>query len=118
LASENQGLKAVVREVGLRRDEEKFNSFNLTVGLVVKSDKNLTYTQGENMIKLLRKELLGKIVDVNPIIVPCPICGKGFNTEHGMNQHRRMIHEKREKSPKKVKRKKKRARKKSSKPKK
>ncbi len=98
---ENQKFKGVVEEVGLQRDGDKFNSFNLTVSMVV--EKKLTYTQGERLMTRFRKELLGKNVEIAAIIHTCPICGKGFNTEHGMKQHQRRIHDKTKKTPKKTK---------------
>ena len=99
---ENQKFKGVVEEVGLQRDGDQFNSFNLTVSMVVKTEKKLTYTQGERLMTRFRKELLGKNVEIAAIIHTCPICGKGFNTEHGMKQHQRRIHDKTKKTPKKT----------------
>jgi hypothetical protein len=100
---ENQKFKGVVEEVGLQRDGDQFNSFNLTVSMVVKTEKKLTYTQGERLMTRFRKELLGKNVEIAAIIHTCTICGKGFNTEHGMKQHQRRIHDKKKKTPKKTK---------------
>ena len=99
---ENQKFKGVVEEVGLQRDGDQFNSFSLTVSMVVKTEKKLTYTQGERLMTRFRKELLGKNVEIAAIIHTCPICGKGFNTEHGMKQHQRRIHDKTKKTPKKT----------------
>ncbi len=86
-------IKGVVGEIGLERNEGKFNSFNLTVGLVLKTG-GLTYAQGERLIVEMRKELLGKMVEIAEIIHLCPVCEKGFNTMQGMKQHVRMVHEK------------------------
>ncbi len=97
LETENSRIKGVIDEVSLKRDEDRFSSFNLKLGLVVKTDKTLTYEQGERLIKRFKKELLGRKVEIIAIIVPCPICGKGFNTEQGMRQHVRMVHEKKQK---------------------
>ncbi|UCH56903.1 MAG: C2H2-type zinc finger protein [Candidatus Bathyarchaeota archaeon] len=91
---EEEKIKGMVGEVGLIRDEERFNAFNLTISMVLKSGKPLTLDQAESMIKQYRKELLGKEVEISAITVPCPICGKGFNTEQGMKQHVRMVHKK------------------------
>jgi hypothetical protein len=99
---ENQKFKGVVEEVGLQRDGDQFNSFSLTVSMVMKTEKKLTYTQGESLMTRFRKELLGKNVEIAAIIHTCPICGKGFNTEHGMKQHQRRIHDKTKKTPKKT----------------
>ena len=113
-------IKGVVGEIGLERNEGKFNSFNLTVGLVLKTG-GLTYAQGERLIVEMRKELLGKMVEIAEIIHLCPVCEKGFNTMQGMKQHVRMVHEKGKKKetvkaekPKAAPKKKKRARKKTS----
>ncbi len=99
---ENQKFKGVVEEVGLQRDGDQFNSFSLTVSMVVKTEKKLTYTQGERLMTRFRKELLGKNVEIAAIIHACPISGKGFNTEQGMKQHQRRIHDKTKKTPKKT----------------
>jgi uncharacterized C2H2 Zn-finger protein len=42
-------------------------------------------------------------VEISAIVVACPVCGKGFNTEQGMKQHVRMVHEKKKKPVKKTK---------------
>ncbi len=96
--SDLQKLKGVVGEVGLERDGERFNAFNVTVSVVVNTGKALTFNQGEQLINELRKGLMGKAVEIAAIVVPCPICGKGFNSEQGMKQHVRMVHEKKAKS--------------------
>jgi hypothetical protein len=101
LESDYQKVKGVVGEVGLERDGERFNAFNVTVSVVVDSGKALTFDQGEQLIKQYRKELLGKKVEVAAIVVLCPVCGKGFNTEQGMRQHARMVHEKKKKKAEK-----------------
>jgi len=90
----DEKIKGVVGEVGLARDEDKFNAYNLTIGLVVKSERSLTYAQGERLIKQYQRDLLGKEIEIASIIHPCPVCGKGFNTAQGMKQHVRMVHEK------------------------
>lgn len=90
--SEEPKFRGVVSEVGLERDGGHFRSFNLKIGVVVKAGKRLGYEEGERMMRRFRKELLGKDVEVITIMVHCPICGKGFNTEQGMNQHKRMMH--------------------------
>jgi uncharacterized C2H2 Zn-finger protein len=97
LESDYQKVKGVVGEVGLERDGERFNAFNVKISMVVDSGKAMTFDQGEQMIMQFRKELLGKKVEITAIVVPCPVCGKGFNTEQGMKQHVRMVHEKKKK---------------------
>ncbi len=113
----DEKIKGIVGEVGLERNEGKFNSFSVTVGLTLKTGA-LTYAQGERLIAEMRKELLGKAVEIAEIIHLCPVCEKGFNTMQGMKQHVRMVHEKGKKQvvekPKVAPKKKKRARKKST----
>ena len=89
----DEKIKGIVGEVGLERNEGKFNSFSVTVGLTLKTG-GLTYAQGERVIAEMRKELLGKAVEIAEIIHLCPVCEKGFNTMQGMRQHVRMVHEK------------------------
>ena len=98
--AEKQKIKGVVGEVGLTRDEDKFNAYNLTIGLIVKSERSLTYAQGERLIQQYQRDLLGKEIEIAAIIHLCPVCGKGFNTAQGMNQHVRMVHEKKKKKAK------------------
>ncbi len=96
LDAENQSIKGRVAEVGLTRHEGQYNTFNITLSMVLES-KSLTYDEGEQLMKQFRKELLGKDVEIAAIVFPCPVCGKGFNTEQGMKQHVRMVHEKKRK---------------------
>ena len=107
-------IKGVVSEVGLKRDEDQFSSFNLKIGVLLKHRKSLTYEQGEKMIGRFRKELLGKEIEITTIKVLCPICRKGFNTEQGMKRHVRMVHEKKKETRKRRKRVKRNPRKKSN----
>ncbi len=86
----DEKIKGIGGEIGLERKEGKFN---LTVGLVLKTG-GLTYAQGERLMAEMRKELLGKMVEIAEIIHLCPVCEKGFNTAQGMKQHIRMVHEK------------------------
>jgi len=103
LDAENQSLKGVVSEVGLRRDEDQFSSFNLTISMVLKSDKTMTYNQGEQLMKQFRKDLLGKEVEIIAVVFQCPMCGKSFNTDQGLKQHQRMVHSKKSKKTEKPK---------------
>jgi len=95
--AENNRIKGVVGEVGLQRNGDQFNAFSLTLNLVVNPKKHLTYDEGEKLMKQFRKDLLGKNIEIAQIIIPCPICGKGFNTEVGMRQHKRLVHDKKKK---------------------
>jgi uncharacterized C2H2 Zn-finger protein len=100
MAIEDEKFQGVVSHVGLERDEAEFLNFNLTLGILVKTEK-LTYNEGERLIKKFQKELLGKNIELGAVAVPCPVCGKTFNTEVGMKQHLRKQHEGEEKKPKK-----------------
>ena len=100
MATEDEKFQGVVSHVGLERDEAEFLNFNLTLGILVKTEK-LTYSEGERLIKKFQKELLGKNIELGAVAVPCPVCGKTFNTEVGMKQHLRKQHEGEEEKPKK-----------------
>ena len=92
MSEESQKLKGVIGEVSLERDEDKFNTFNVTMKVIVDNGKPLSYDRGETLVQQFRKGLLGKKVELSAVVVACPVCGKGFNTEGGMRQHMRMIH--------------------------
>ncbi len=85
-------LLGVVNAVGLERDEQEFRNFTITVGIKLKTDKKISYTEGEKMMKQLQKDLLGKNIELEAVAVPCPVCGKTFNSEMGMKQHQRLQH--------------------------
>jgi hypothetical protein len=110
MAQDDTKLHGVVSQVGLERDEAEFRSFNLTLGIKVKTGKKLSLKEGERLIKQMRRDFLGKNIEFEAISVPCPVCGKTFNTESGMKQHLRRQHndgvdtakpEKKKASPKK-----------------
>ena len=92
MAQEDTKLHGVVNQVGLERDEAEFRSFNLTMGIKVKTEKKLSLKEGERLIKQMRKDFLGKNIEFEAISIPCPVCGRTFNTEAGMNQHLRRQH--------------------------
>jgi hypothetical protein len=92
MAQEDLKKLGIVSEVGLERDATEFTVYNLKVGIKLKAEKKLSYTEGEKLIKQLRKELLGKNIELEAVAVPCPMCGKVFNSEAGMKQHVRRQH--------------------------
>ena len=92
MTSENETTKGTVNEVGIERDENQFRNFNLTIGIKVDTENKLTYNQGERLLKQYRRNLLGKNIELKPIAIPCPVCGKTFNSEQGTKQHLRMSH--------------------------
>ena len=102
--AEDDKLLGVVNAVGLERDDQEFRNFTLTVGIKLKTEKKMGYTEGEKLMKQLQKELMGKNIELGAVAVPCPICGKVFNSEQGMKQHQRLQHK--ENEPKKKTRKK------------
>ncbi len=81
LSEENQKLKGVIGEVSLERDEDKFNTFNVTIKMIVDNGRPLNYDRGETLVQQFRKGLLGKKVELSAVVVACPVCGKGFNSE-------------------------------------
>jgi hypothetical protein len=101
MAQEDVKKLGIVSQIGLERDAQEFTSYNLTVGIKLKSDKKLTYAEGERLIKKLKKDLMGKNIELEAIAVPCAFCGKVFNSDTGMKQHVRRQHEGEEESPKK-----------------
>ena len=101
MSEENQKLKGVIGEVSLERDEDKFNTFNVAIKMIVDNGRPLSYDRGETLVQQFRKGLLGKKVELSAVVVACPVCGKGFNSEVGMKQHMRMIHGDRKDSRKK-----------------
>ncbi|HUV54370.1 MAG TPA: C2H2-type zinc finger protein [Candidatus Krumholzibacteriaceae bacterium] len=92
MAQEDTKFHGVVNQVGLERDEAEFRSFNLTLGIKVKTGKKLSLKEGERLIKQMRKEFLGKNIAFEAVSIPCPVCGRTFNTEAGMKQHVRRQH--------------------------
>lgn len=92
MTQEDTKFIGVVNQVGLERDEAEFRSFNLTLGIKVKTGKKLSLKEGERLIKQMRKDLLGKNIEFEAISIPCQVCGKVFNTEAGMKQHVRRQH--------------------------
>jgi hypothetical protein len=122
LAKREGNVEGIINQVGLERDDERFGAFNLRISLIMDTENSLTYEKGEEMMNELRKRLLGKRVEIAAIIVPCPVCGKGFNTEVGMKQHMRIVHgkkkakeESKDPAPKKAARKKRKSKRSPSK---
>jgi len=90
--AQDDKLLGVVNAVGLERDEQEFRNFTLTVGIKIKTEKKISYIEGEKLMKQLQKELMGKNIELGAVAVPCPICGKVYNSEQGMKQHQRIQH--------------------------
>ena len=105
MMAQDDKLLGVVNAVGLERDEQEFRNFTLTMGIKIKTEKKISYSEGERLMKQLQKELMGKNIELGAVAVACPICGKVYNSEQGMKQHQRLQHKENEpkKKPKKKK---------------
>jgi len=97
--AQDDKLLGVVNAVGLERDDQEFRNFILTMGIKIKTEKKISYSEGERLMKQLQKDLMGKNIELEAVAVPCPICGKVYNSEQGMKQHQRLQHK--ENEPKK-----------------
>ena len=104
---QEEKILGVVNAVGIERDEQEYQNFTLIMGIKIKTDKKISYTEGEKIIKKMQKSLLGKNIQLEAIAIACSICNKTFNSEQGMKQHKRLIHNKEELPKKKRGRKKK-----------
>ena len=89
---EENRLLGVVNAVGLERDKQEFRNFTVTVGIKIKINKKISYIEGEKLMRQLQKELMGKNIELGAVAIPCPICGKVYNSEQGMKQHQRLTH--------------------------
>jgi len=85
-------LHGVVNAVGLERDEQEYQNFTIIVGIKIKMDKKMSYTEGEKLMKQFQKDFLGKNIEMGAVAIECPICGKVYNSEQGMKQHQRLQH--------------------------
>ncbi len=85
-------LRGVVREIGLEREEGRFHFFRVRVGVVLKMEGAMDYEEGERLVRRLRRELLGREVEIEALIYRCPLCGRGFNSEMGLKVHMRRSH--------------------------
>jgi len=94
--SSQRRLRGVVSEIGLEREEGRFHSFRVKVGITLKMENSMDYEEGERAVKRLRRELLGREVELEALTYRCPICGREFNSEMGLKIHMRRSH--REKS--------------------
>ncbi len=93
MAQDDLKKLGIVSEIGLERDAQEFTSYNLTVGIKLKSDKKLSYAESERLVKALKKELMGKNIELEAVAVPCPYCGKVYNSNKGMKAHVRSQHD-------------------------
>jgi hypothetical protein len=101
--AQDDKLLGVVNAVGLERDNQEYRNFTLTVGIKIKTEKKISYTEGEKLMKQIQKNLMGKNIELEAVAVPCPICGKVYNSEQGMKQHQRIQHKENESKKKRSK---------------
>jgi len=85
-------LKGPVREIGIIRDSDRHDSFNITIGITIKTEGKVTYEEAERLSTKFRREYLGKDVEFRAIHIPCPHCEKILNSETGLKQHILRIH--------------------------
>jgi len=85
-------LKGPVREIGIVRDNDRHDSFNITIGITVKTEGKVTYEEAERISTKFRREYLGKDVEFVSVSIPCPVCGKIMNSESGLKKHVAMNH--------------------------
>lgn len=87
VSTENLKLKGSVREIGIMRDADKFDTFNITFGIVIKNDIKINYEEAEKLTLKFRRDYLGKEVEFLSVNLPCPICNKILNTQTSLKRH-------------------------------
>jgi len=92
VASGDLRLKGSVKEVGLARDSDKYDSFSVTIGIAIKTEGKVNYEEAERLSAKFRREYLGKDVEFLAVSVPCPYCDKVLNSEGGLKLHIRQVH--------------------------
>jgi hypothetical protein len=85
-------IKGPVREIGIARDADRHDSFNITIGIAIKTEGRVSYEEAERLSARFRREYLGKDVEFRAIHIPCPHCDKVLNSESGLKQHILKIH--------------------------
>jgi len=85
-------LKGSVREVGLVRDSDRYDSFSVTIGIAIKTEGKVSYEEAERLSGKFRREYLGKDVEFVAVSIPCPYCDKVLNSEGGLKLHIRQVH--------------------------
>jgi glucan-binding YG repeat protein len=87
-------LKGPVREIGIVRDSDRHDSFNITIGIAIKTEGKVSYEEAERLSTKFRRVFLGKDVEFVAVSIPCPVCGKIMNSESGLKKHVAMNHPK------------------------
>jgi hypothetical protein len=85
-------LKGPVREIGIARDSDRHDSFNITIGIAIKTEGKISYEEAERLSSKFRREFLGKDVEFVSVSIPCPVCGRVLNSESGLKKHVAMNH--------------------------
>ncbi len=85
-------LKGPVKEIGVVRDSDRHDSFNITIGIAIKTEGRVSYEEAERLSAKYRREYLGKDVEFVSVSLPCPVCGKIMNSESGLRKHVAMNH--------------------------
>ncbi len=85
-------LKGPVREIGIERDHDRHDSFNITIGITIKTEGKVSYEEAERLSTKFRREYLGRDVEFRAIHIPCPHCEKILNSETGLKQHILKMH--------------------------
>jgi len=85
-------LKGPVKEIGVVRDSDRHDSFNITIGIAIKTEGRVSYEEAERLSAKFRREYLGKDVEFVSVSIPCPVCGKIMNSESGLKKHVAMNH--------------------------
>ncbi len=92
MASGDLRLKGSVKEVGLTRDSDRYDSFSVTIGIAIKTEGKVSYEEAERLSGKFRREYLGKDVEFVAVSIPCPYCDKVLNSEGGLKLHIRQVH--------------------------
>ena len=92
VAPDDLKLKGAVKEIGIVRDSDRYDSFNVTIGIAIKTEGKVTYDEAEKLAAKFRREYLSRDVEFVAVSVPCPICGKVLNSETGLKKHVAMNH--------------------------
>jgi len=87
VSTESLKLKGSVREIGIMRDTDKFDTFNITFGIVIRNDIKINYEEAERLSSKFRKDYLGKEVEFLAVNIPCPICNKILNSQISLKRH-------------------------------
>ena len=85
-------IKGPVREIGIVRDSDRHDSFNITIGIAIKTEGKTSYEEAERLSSKFRREFLGKDVEFVSVSIPCPVCGRVLNSESGLRKHVAMNH--------------------------